>query len=96
MLKVMVACGNGMGTSMLIKMKAETTFKKVGLDASFEHGAVGEAASMAGSFDIVFCPMNLVGQFDGVKGSGVKIIGMQNVLSEEEMVEKLRENGYIK
>lgn len=28
MLKVMVACGNGMGSSMLIKMKVEAIFKK--------------------------------------------------------------------
>ena len=40
--------------------------------------------------------MNLVNQFDGFKNDSVKIIGMKNVLSEEEMVEKLRENGYIK
>ena len=31
MLKVLVACGNGMGTSMLIKNKAEKTFNKIGL-----------------------------------------------------------------
>ncbi len=96
MYKVLVACGNGMGTSMLIKMKAETTFKKVGLEATFDHGAVGEAASMAGSYDIVFCPQNLVNQFDAYKNrDDVKIIGMVNVLSEEEMIDKLRENGYI-
>lgn len=95
MLKVLVACGNGMGTSMIIKMRAEGTFKKVGLEATIEHCAVGEAASTAGSYDIVFCPKNLLSQFDGVKNSGVKVIGLVNVLSEEEMIEKLRENGYI-
>lgn len=96
MLKVLVACGNGMGTSMILKMKAESTFKKVGLEATIDHSAVGEAASTAGSYDIVFCPKNLLSQFDGVKNSGVKVIGLTNVLSEEEMTEKLRENGYIK
>jgi PTS system ascorbate-specific IIB component len=96
MLKVLVACGNGMGTSMLIKMKAETVFKKVGLDATFDHAAVGEASSIAGSYDIVFCPNNLKSQFDGFKNSSVNVIGMKNILSEDEMIEKLREHNYIK
>ena len=94
-MKVFVACGNGMGTSMLIKIKAEQTFRKVGLDASFDHGTVGEAASSAGGYDIVFCPMNFVGNFKSYEGSSVKIIGLKNPLSQDEMIEKLRENGYI-
>jgi len=95
MLKVLVACGNGMGTSMLIKSKAENTFKKLGLDAHFDHCGIDEAASSAAQFDIVFCPNNLIGQFSLPKSSETKIIGMVNVLSEEEMINKLRDNGYI-
>ena len=94
-MKVFVACGNGMGTSMLIKIKAQQAFKKVGLDASFDHGTVGEATSSAGSYDIVFCPMNFVSHFKGFEGSSVKIIGLKNPLDQNEMVEELRENGFI-
>ena len=47
MLKVLVACGNGMGTSMLIKNKAEKTFKKIGLEATFDHSGLDEAAAAA-------------------------------------------------
>ena len=95
MLKVLVACGNGMGTSMLIKNKAENTFKKLGLEAHFDHCGLDEAASSASQFDIVFCPNNLVGQFSLPNSSTTKVIGMVNVLSEEEMVSKLKENGYL-
>ena len=95
MLKVLVACGNGMGTSMLIKNKAENTFKKLGLEAHFEHSGIDEASAGAAQYDIVFCPNNLVGQFSLPKNSQTKIIGMVNVLSEEEMIGKLKENGYI-
>jgi len=94
-MKVLVACGNGMGTSMLIKIKAEQTFRKLGLDATFDHGTVGEAASSAGGYDIVFCPMNFVDHFKAYEGTSVKIIGLKNVLSPDEMIEKLRENGFI-
>ncbi|MBQ1477516.1 MAG: PTS ascorbate transporter subunit IIB [Erysipelotrichaceae bacterium] len=95
MLKVLVACGNGMGTSMLIKNRAEKTFKKLGLDATFDHSGLDEAAAAAAQYDLVFTPMNLVKQFDLPKSCTTKIIGMVNVLSEQEMVDRLRENGVI-
>ena len=95
MLKVLVACGNGMGTSMLIKQKAENTFKKLNLEAHFEHSGLDEASAAAAQYDIVFCPMNLVNQFSLPASSKTKIIGMVNVLSEQEMIDKLKENGYI-
>ena len=96
MLKVLVACGNGMGTSMIIKMRAESVFRACGLDAAIDHGPVGEAASSACSYDIVFCPNNLIHQFDAFKDSAtVKIIGLKNVMSEDEMRDRLRENNYI-
>ncbi len=95
MLKVLVACGNGMGTSMLIKNRAEKTFKKLGLDATFDHSGLDEAAAAAAQYDLVFTPMNLVKQFSLPKSCTTKIIGMVNVLSEQEMVDRLRENGVI-
>ena len=95
MLKVLVACGNGMGTSMLIKNRAEKTFKKLGLEAHFDHSGLDEAAAAAAQYDLVFTPMNLVKQFSLPKSSRTKVIGMVNVLSEEEMVQRLRENGLI-
>ena len=32
MLKVIAACGSGMGSSQLIKMKLQKVFKKLGID----------------------------------------------------------------
>ena len=32
-LKVIAACGSGMGSSQIIKMKLEKAFKKLGIDA---------------------------------------------------------------
>jgi PTS system ascorbate-specific IIB component len=93
MLKVLVACGNGMGTSMLIKNKAEKTFKKLGLEATFDHSGLDEAAAGAAQYDLVFTPMNLVKQFSLPKSCTTKVIGMVKVLSEQEMIERLRKNG---
>lgn len=97
MLKVLVTCGNGMGSSLMMKLKAEGVFKKLGLDATIEHAPIGQAVSMANSFDLVFCPLSLIDQFkDFTSKDRVKIISLVNVISEKEMEQKLRENGYVK
>ena len=40
MLKVIAACGNGMGSSQVIKMKISKVFKKLGVDAQVDHNSV--------------------------------------------------------
>ena len=90
MLKVVAACGNGMGSSQIIKMKIEKVFKKLGIQADIHHMSVGEAKSQANSYDVVFCSLSLVDNFK-VKGN-TKVIGLQNLLSESEIEQKVKEN----
>ena len=90
MLKVIAACGSGMGSSQLIKMKLQKVFKKLGIDADIYHTNVGDAKSQANNYDVVICSESLVGNFTGTKA---KIIGLKNLLSEAEMTEKLQAAG---
>ena len=90
MLKVVAACGNGMGSSQIIKMKIEKVFKKLGIQADIHHMSVGEAKSQASNYDVVFCSIALVDNFK-VKGN-TKVIGLQNLLSEAEIEKKVTEN----
>ena len=55
MLKVIAACGSGMGSSQLIKMKLEKVFKNLGIEASIYHTNVGDAKSQASTYDVVVC-----------------------------------------
>ncbi len=90
MLKVIAACGSGMGSSQIIKMKLQKVFKKLGIDADIYHTNVGDAKSQANNYDVVFCSESLVGQFGGTKA---KVIGLKNLLSEAEMTEKIEAAG---
>lgn len=90
MLKVIAACGSGMGSSQIIKMKLQKVFKKLGIDADIYHTNVGDAKSQANNYDVVFCSESLVGQFGGTKA---KVIGLKNLLSESEMTEKIEAAG---
>ena len=88
-LKVIAACGSGMGSSQIIKMKLEKVFKKLGLEAEIYHTNVGDAKSQANNYDVVFCSESLVGTFTGTKAT---VIGLRNLLAEKEMEEKIKAN----
>lgn len=89
MLKVVAACGNGMGSSQVIKMKIDKVFKKLGIEADIHHMSVGEAKSIASGYDVVFCSEALVSNFAHVKNGRTKIIGLLNLLSEAEIEQKI-------
>lgn len=93
MLKVIVACANGAGSSLMIKLKVEKVLKKMEIPASIHHCSLSEGKSSATQYNVVFCPLNFVSMFDRAKESGVTIIGLRNILSEVEIEEKLVEAG---
>ena len=89
MLKVIAACGSGMGSSQIIKMKIEKIFKKLDIKASIHHCSIGEAKTQASSYDVVFCSEALKANFKNAESKGVKVIGLKNLLSEAEIREKI-------
>lgn len=89
MIKVIAACGSGMGSSQIIKMKITKIFKEKGIDISITHASVGEAKTQANGADVVFCSLALVGNFDKAKENGTVIVGIKNLLSEPEIREKI-------
>ncbi|OON99451.1 MAG: PTS ascorbate transporter subunit IIB [Epulopiscium sp. Nele67-Bin004] len=90
MLKVIAACGSGMGSSQIIKMKIDKAFKSFGIDASIHHCSVGEAKTQVSNYDVVFCSDALKSNFKAAEDKGKTIIGLRNVLSEAEIKEKIQ------
>lgn len=89
MLRVVAACGNGMGSSQIIKMKIDKVFKKLGVQADIHHMSVGEAKTTASNYDVVFCSVAMENNFSNVKSGKTKIIGLVNLLSESEIEQKI-------
>ncbi|MBC1401190.1 PTS sugar transporter subunit IIB [Listeria booriae] len=88
MLKVLAACGNGMGSSMVIKMKIEKALREIGVvDFKVDYCSVGEAKSQAGGYDIVVASKHLIHELDGrTQGS---LVGLDNLMDDAEIKEKL-------
>lgn len=93
MLKIVVACANGAGSSLMIKFKVQEVMKELGIDAQIHHCAISEAKSIAPRYNVVVTALNFVKMFDSAKETGVKIIGIKNVLSAPEIKEKFLESG---
>jgi PTS system ascorbate-specific IIB component len=87
MLKVLAACGNGMGSSLIIKMKIEKVLKDMGLEYEVHHASVGEAKSAAKNFDLVIVSHTLMREFENI--GNCKVVGLVNLLSEAEIKEKV-------
>ena len=89
-LKLLVCCGNGAGTSMMIKLNVEKVIKKMGIDVqSIYHCAISEGKPLASQYDVVLCSKNFVPMFKQAEEKGTKIVGLKNVMSAKEIEEGL-------
>ena len=94
---VIVSCGNGAGTSLMMKMTVEDVLKKHGLSiTNIHHCAIAEGKSSASRYDLAFVPLNFLDMFKDAADKGTIVIGLRNVLSAAECKEKLIEKGVIK
>lgn len=78
-----------MGSSQIIKMKITKIFKEKGIDVDLHHTSIGEAKTQANNVDVVFCSSALAGNFDKARESGTVVVGLKNLLSEQEIREKI-------
>ena len=90
MLKVIAACGSGMGSSMMMKMKLEKVFKSLGIQASIMHTNAGEAKSTTSQYHMIVCSDVLKDMFTSAAENGIEIVPLKNILDEKEITEKLK------
>ena len=89
MLKVLAVCGNGMGTSAIIKMRAEKALSSHKVNCKVEACSTGQVGSRINNYDVVLAQIHLAGQLKA-KGS-TKIIPLKNLMDAKEMETKLVE-----
>lgn len=94
MLNIIAACGNGMGSSLMVKMKIEEVFRELNIPAKVDHMSVGDARSQGNSADIIFVSNALENNLSGIRKA--EVIGLRNLLSKEEILEKVKERGFDK
>ncbi|WP_025755323.1 PTS sugar transporter subunit IIB [Mycoplasmopsis cricetuli] len=88
-LKIVAACGNGMGTSMIIKLKVQKICKELNIDASVEALSMGQSKGMTNSVDIIISSKHLSSEFNHQQKA--KIVGVTNLMDENEIRNALKE-----
>ena len=88
MIKVLAACGNGMGSSLIIKMKIEKVLKEMGYTCEVHHASVGQAKTDAKNFDLVLVSQVFAKEFSNC--GKAKVVGLLNLLSEQEIKDKVK------
>lgn len=90
----MVCCANGAGSSLMMKMTMEKVLKKLGIKAGrVHHCALSEGKTAASQYDVVFCAQNFANMFKDAQAKGTIVIGLRNIMSMQEMEEKMKEHG---
>ncbi|WZL82434.1 PTS sugar transporter subunit IIB [Vallitaleaceae bacterium 9-2] len=83
MYKVLVACGAGIGSSMIMKRNVKQIFDELGVPCEITHESIGTAKSKVNQFDLVFTLSSMVTNFSAADHPE-KIIGLKNVVAKEE------------
>ncbi len=82
MIKILAICGNGMGTSMIIKMKVQNYLNGKGVQAEVDSCALGEAAGKLQGVNIALCSKHLADQVN--VSTGQHLLELTNLMDEAE------------
>ncbi len=92
-MKVLVCCANGAGTSLMMEMKVKQAFQQLGIKAEVSHTSLSEGKNTSRFYDLVVCSTAFEKNFEESKAKGVKVIGVKNILSLDEIKTKIQEAG---
>lgn len=95
--KILCACANGSGTSLMMQLAVERVCKELGISVTqVHHCALAEGTSTAPNFDVVCFPRNFESMFASLASDKLTVIPLRNVMSEAEIKEKFLEAGLDK
>ena len=87
-MKILAICGNGMGTSLVIKLKVKKFLDAAGIDAQVESCSLSEASGhLATGVDIAICSQQLAGGISAPEHT--HIVGLKNLMDENEFGPKI-------
>ncbi|MFD2370590.1 PTS sugar transporter subunit IIB [Brevibacillus sp. GCM10020057] len=85
MTKILVVCGNGLGSSFIVEMNVKKILGELGIQAEVSHTDL--ATSKTEHADVYLGSKDIVGQLEDGKRY---VIGLQNILNQSEIKEALQ------
>ncbi|VUC90902.1 PTS system L-ascorbate-specific transporter subunit IIB [Salmonella sp. NCTC 11881] len=87
--RILAVCGNGQGSSMIMKMKVDQFLTQSNIDHTVNSCAVGEYKSELSGADIIIASTHIAGEIS-VTGNKY-VVGVRNMLSPADFGPKLLE-----
>ena len=84
-MKIMVVCGFGLGSSMVLRMTLDDVLKEEGIEREVETFCVDSYTATGQDFDLVLTSNELLYLFENIKQPKIVI---ENFLSKDEIREK--------
>lgn len=95
-MKVLTACANGSGTSLMLMRTVDKTLKDMGFRVTqSDHTSVSEAKGSARNYDVIFTSLPFVKMFKSVEDRGGVVIGIKNVMSPKEVEEAVKSSSLV-
>lgn len=85
-MKVMVVCGHGLGTSLMMEMSIKSILKELNVSATVDHCDLGSAK---GAESNVFVGTNDIAEQLVALGVDGKVVALRNMVDKEAMKESL-------
>ncbi len=89
MIKLLAVCGNGMGTSTMMKMKAKKILDSHKIECTAENCSIGQAKSSVNNYNVVIASTHLASQIKARPSTNV--IALKNIMDVKEMEARLLE-----
>jgi PTS system ascorbate-specific IIB component len=86
MIKILVVCGNGLGTSLMMEMAVKDVVKKLGLDAEVDHEDLSSATSSQADIWVAAADIAVQLQEAGKEN----IISLTNIFDKVSIEEQLK------
>ena len=90
-IKILAVCGNGLGSSLIVKMILESVLAEMNVYGIVESTSVAQANGMIPFADIVITSTAFYKGIENMLPSDKHVITCQNILDKEELGQKMKE-----
>ena len=83
-MKILVCCGNGLGSSFMIEMNIKKALQEIGAEAEVSHCDLASAGGVKA--DIYVGKRDIARQLTGLGG---EVVSLNNMIDKKELTEKI-------
>ena len=88
-MKIVTACGSGLGSSLMVSMKISDILKKLNVEAEVSHSDLSSV--IFSDADVFVLSKDIAESIEAQRLDQGKVISLSNILDEEEITAKLKE-----